>query len=104
MTINNVEWRIEYVEPNNPVFLLKNGTYTIGVTDVLNHTISIANNLKGNLYKKVCIHEIAHAFMFSYDIYIDLSLEEWICNFIAEYGEDIIDKFYEFFEIIKRVA
>ena len=43
------------------------------------------------MLKKVLCHEITHAAMFSYNININVEQEELIADFVATYGEEIID-------------
>lgn len=62
------------------------------MTDNIKKTIFLNNKLQGDLLYKVLCHEIVHAFCFSYGIYIDNDLEEWLADFISEYGSEIIDK------------
>ena len=46
--------------------------------------------LKGRLYDKVLAHELVHAFMFSYDIRIDINQEEFLADWVSIYGRDLI--------------
>lgn len=71
--------------------LIKNGIPHLGMTDTAKRTIYINNILYGEQLYKVLCHEIVHAFMFSYNLYLDEQGEEKLANFIAEYGKDIID-------------
>lgn len=91
MTINGVEWTIEYVAPNNPVFRLKNGTYTIGLTDNNTKTVYINNKLSDYMTRKVLTHEITHCVCFSYGIYMPLGTEELLADFLSLYGLEIIE-------------
>ena len=43
----------------------------------------------GRKFKEVLCHEIVHASMFSYNIYLDYDTEEFIANLISKYGEEI---------------
>lgn len=91
MTINGIEWTIEYVEPNNPIFRLKNGTYTIGMTDNSLKTVFINKRLNNFMTRKVLTHEITHCICFSYGIYMPIETEELLADFIANYGYEIIE-------------
>lgn len=90
MRINNIEWIIEYVAPNSPVFRLKNGTYTIGLTDNATKTVYINNRLSDYMKRKVLTHEITHCICFSYGIYMPIETEELLADFISLYGLEII--------------
>jgi len=54
-------------------------------------TIYLAENLEGSMLKKVICHELVHAAMFSYNVYLSLEQEEVIADIIATYGEEIIN-------------
>ena len=88
--INGISWKIKFTYPWDNVFKLKNGQYTIGMCDNNTKTIYLAQNLEGSLLKKVLCHEIVHAAMFSYGIYLSLDQEEVIADIIATYGDEII--------------
>ena len=90
ININGEEWRIALVSPLDPVLRRSNGSYTIGVCDDREKLIYIADDLPYVLLKNVLSHEIAHAAMFSYNIYMDIEQEELVVDLIATYGEEII--------------
>ena len=70
--INNVYWKLAFVEPNYPLLMKNDGKYSIGACDNLTRTIYINNTLMGNILKKVLCHEITHAAMFSYNVILSL--------------------------------
>ena len=72
--INNVYWKVAFVDPNFPLLQRMDGSYTIGACDNLTRTIYINELLSGDLLKKVLCHQITHAAMFSYNV--DLSVEQ----------------------------
>ena len=39
---------------------------------------------------RVLAHELVHAFMFSYDIHIDIEFEEYIADWISLFGRDLV--------------
>lgn len=90
-TINNEKWYIKFTSPADNIFLMEDGSFTIGTCDDLSKTIFLADNLKGPLLKKVLCHEIVHAAMFSYDVNLSFEQEELLANIIATYGEEIIN-------------
>ena len=96
--INGQTWFIKIIDPNNEVFVMDNGMYTIGVCDNNTKTIFLSNQLRGNLLKNVLCHELVHAAMFSYQVELDLEQEELVANLIATYGEEIIQKTNEIFK------
>jgi len=87
---NGIGWKVEFTSPHNPIFIREDGRRTIGACDNDTKIIYLANNLKGSMLKKVLCHEIVHAAMFSYNIYLSLEQEEIIADIIATYGQEII--------------
>ena len=90
-TINNEMWYIDLVPYNYHMLKKPNGTYALGVCSDDRKTIYIRNELPPALEKRVLCHEIVHAAMFSYDIFLDEAQEELMADIIATYGEEIID-------------
>lgn len=88
--INNIYWKIAFVEPNYPLLMRKDRRYSIGACDNLTRTIYINNTLKGNILKKVLCHEITHAAMFSYNVILSLQQQELVADLISTYGDEII--------------
>ncbi len=88
--INNVYWKLAFVEPNFPLLMQKNGFYTIGACDNLTRTIYINNTLSGALLKKVLCHQLTHAAMFSYNVDLSIEQQELVADLISTYGEEII--------------
>lgn len=88
--INGEIWKIEICNPNSDVFVRSDGSRTIGVTDDSIKKIFVADGLDDELLKKVIIHEVCHAVIFSTNIYMDIWQEEQLCDFVATYGESIL--------------
>ncbi len=89
--INNIFWNVIYVNPNDDNLKRSDGSITLGVTDLDSKTIYINNRLDGALLQKVLLHEICHAFMFSYNIEIPIDQEEFLANWISVYGRSVIE-------------
>lgn len=89
--INGEEWRILLVSPFHPMLKRTDGEFTLGSCDNNTKTIYISNNLNSIKLKKVLNHEITHAVMFSYDVYLTNEQEEIFADLIATYGQLIID-------------
>ena len=102
--INNVYWKLAFVNPTFPLLQRINGDYSIGACDNLTRTIYINQNLQGDLLRKVLCHQITHAAMFSYNIDLSYDQEELIADLIATYGEEIIQVTNQVFEKIKYGA
>lgn len=88
--INGERWYVVYVAPNDLRLLRPEGVFTVGVCDDITKTIYLSNKLKGSFLKKVLAHEITHAAMFSYDVYLTYEQEELIADLIATFGEEIV--------------
>lgn len=93
-------WRIEFVPPYSDVLIDRTGNRTLAVSDYSTKTISIANNIHGELLTRVFIHELGHCTMYSYGLLPMLhwmvkkrywvDAEEWCCNLLADYGGFIV--------------
>lgn len=100
-TVNGDEWRVERVAWDDPVLYDRTGSLCIATTDPHTMTVYLADWLDGSLLARVLIHEIAHATMWSNSLIRELrkmvnpehwiEAEEWVCNFIADYGMGIYD-------------
>lgn len=89
--INGETWFVKFIDPNDLTFQMESGEYTVGVCDDNTKTIYLASHLNGPMLKKVLCHEIVHAAMFSYDVFLDKQQEEILAEIIATYGEEIIE-------------
>lgn len=73
------------------MLIREDGVRTLGMCDKDTKTIYLAENLEGSMLKKVICHELVHAAMFSYSVYLSLEQEEVIADIIATYGEEIVN-------------
>lgn len=89
--INGIEWKIMLVKCNSPNLIRNDGTLTIGMTDKRTKTIYLCDKLNDALIYKVLVHELVHAFCFSFKVYLNIKEEEFLADFIASYGNDIFD-------------
>ena len=74
----------------------RTGTRTVATTDPHTHTVYLSDSLSGDFLVRVVIHEMGHVCMVSYGLTDQIralarperviEAEEWICNFIADYG------------------
>lgn len=88
--IKDTLWRLKFVRPSSERLKNSQGLYTLGVTDNNIKTVFIADNLTQEKEELVICHELTHCICFEYDIYLPIDLEEWLCNFVAEHGKEII--------------
>lgn len=99
--INGISWDVYFVDPEHPMLLRQDKTFSIGVCDSATRIIYINDTLTSKIFKKVLCHEIVHAAMFSYNVILDIDEEEVIANIIAKYGEEIIKITNSLFSKIK---
>ena len=90
VNINGEEWRVLLGSPFHPLLSMPNGEYAIGACDDPSKTIIINENLKPYYMKKVLCHELTHAAMFSYNVYLSIEQEEIVADLIATYGQEIV--------------
>lgn len=88
--INGNLWKIVIVEPDSELLYRSDGSRTVAVTDGNERTVFVSNEVQGSFLKKVISHEIVHCFAFSYDLYFDEQTEEFIADFVATYGRNVI--------------
>lgn len=97
--INGYLWKVAFVDPDDPMLVDRTGTRTVATTDPTTNFVYLSNDLVGDFLIRVLIHEIGHCALFSFDLLGDIhrmvkpeywiEAEEWICNFIADYGMDV---------------
>ena len=100
--VNNQEWQLKFVNPNNRNLMRSDGSITIGMTDNNKKTVFINNRLKGQLQDKVLCHELTHVFAFEYDYDIPIEVEEIVADFMSLYGRNIIYLLDDIMEILKK--
>lgn len=104
-TINGIDWEIIYVNPFSDDLRRSDGSLTVGVTDMPKRSVFLSNKLRGAFLRKVLAHELVHCFMFSYSIHIPIDEEEYIADWVATYGTDLIYLLDDLMRgIISRVA
>ena len=90
-TLNNEMWDIVLVPPHDIELLMPNGNYAVGACNDEVKTIFINNQIYGEDYEKVLCHELTHAAMFAYDIFLTEYEEELLANLMPILGEEIIN-------------
>lgn len=100
--INGVIWEVYFVPPRHPYLRDSNGRYALAVCDDNDKAIYISTDVTSNKLHKVLAHEITHAAMFSYKVYLTTDQEELIADLIANYGQEIVDITNQVFKLIKR--
>lgn len=103
--MNGYSWKAIFVKPNDPMLVDRTGTLTVATTDPSTLTVYISNAIHGEFLTRVLIHELGHCAIFSFNLLDDIhnltypdrwiEAEEWVCNFIADYGMTIYKAAYD---------
>lgn len=113
--MNNHIWNVVPVAPDSPLLIDRQNILTVATTDPNTHCIYYSEDLYGDFKKRVIAHEMGHAACFSYGLLKEIhqccypsrkiQMEEFICNFVADYGEMIFSITYEILgdEALKEV-
>ena len=94
--LNGRTWRVQYVEPYDLRLVDRTGTLCVATTDPNVNVVYLSDELEGDFLVRVLVHEIGHCALVSFNLIDDIhrlcrpdrwmEAEEWICNFIADYG------------------
>ena len=101
-TVNNQEWQLKFVNPNNKELMRSDGSITLGMTDNNVKTVYINNKLNNYMADKVLAHELTHVFAFEFDYFIPIETEEIVADFMSLYGRDIVYILDELVGILKK--
>lgn len=97
--MNGDRWQVEFVHPLSPLLVDRTNRRTVATTDPKTRMVHLSWNLGGSFLSRVLVHELSHCAMISFGLlkaihrmvkpeyWIDA--EEWICNYIADYGGGI---------------
>ena len=99
--LNGDVWRPVVVSPSDERLIDRTGRSRLATTDPDTMCIYISKGLKGFDLQTVVSHEIGHCAMISYGLLDSLhrivpqsawiDVEEWVCNFLADYGREVIN-------------
>ena len=103
-TINGRDWDVVFAPARSKHLLRSDGSLTVGVTDGGYDTVFIADNLSDEFLRKVFCHELCYCFCMSYNITIPIQEEEFLADFVATYGEDIIYLLDDLMPVLLRYA
>jgi len=96
IVINEIEWIVQEINPDTA---LLNGNRAFAVCNVREKTIYISNDLNQDFKKQALIHELTHAFVFSYLLEVTNEFnEEELCHFVTKYSPQINQIANEYFK------
>ena len=97
--MNGYRWQVIFVDPEDSRLMDRTETQRVATTDPNTLCIYLSDELEEPFLRTVLAHELSHCVMFSYGLLHDIHMmvdprywiraEEWICNFLANYGERI---------------
>ena len=103
--MNGILWHVEVSKSNSPMLVDRTGSRRLGTTDLSTHTIYLSDALDEEMKATVRIHELGHCALLSYNLLYDihkmvrkeywLEAEEWLCNYLIDYGIHIFEAFFE---------
>lgn len=102
--MNGITWDVVLVSANSDKLRRSDNSVTCGVCDFGDRCNYLSDRLQGAFLRKVFIHEVCHSAIFSYGINLDLEQEEFLCDFIATYGDEIITIVDDLFMALKKTA
>ena len=102
--LNGLVWHVLFVDPESRYLVDRTNTLRLATTDPVRRRVFLSSRLHGDMLTRVLLHELGHCVMFSYGLDADIhrvvppslwiEAEEWVCNFIADYGRTIFELAY----------
>lgn len=99
--VNGCYWRVRMVDRGSHYLIDRTRKRRLATTDPETMTVYLSDELRGSMLTRVLVHEIGHCYIWSYDLFDEIhrmvkpeywiAAEEWICNFVADYGLSIYD-------------
>lgn len=87
--VNGHEWSIIFT--SDPSNLRIGNTIHLGVTNKDTLQVYLNDDIRGDLLRKVLVHELTHVWMYSYGYFVDRETEEMLCSFVDTYAQDVIE-------------
>lgn len=102
--MGGILWHVVIVPPDSCELVNRTNTATVATTDPATHTVYLSESLSGEFLARVFIHELGHCAMVSFGLIDEIrrlvpptnwvEMEEFCCNFIADYGYEIYSDAY----------
>jgi hypothetical protein len=89
--INGLNWTVQNVAREDDRLILDDSV-CLGITYCKDLNIFMDEELPITLYRQTLIHELVHAFIFSFGVHViadEDDTEEFICDFIGAHLDDI---------------
>lgn len=91
LKIHNLHWEVLFVGPDDKYIMDSVGEGACGLTLNSELKILIVNSLPKDLIWRTIIHELVHAYVWTYGLDGYPMSEESLCNFIETFSESIIE-------------
>lgn len=90
--IGSLKWAISFVPSDNEGLKGDSGEAALGMTYYRTCHIYVDNTMQPTLIRSTVIHELVHAFSFSYGIHLlaNDETEESVADFFGTFGDEII--------------
>lgn len=91
LRINGLNWNVQNVQRDDEKLNDKGGNSCFGVTNYQKLVIYLDGSMPRELYRQVVIHELIHAFTFSFGVHLfaNEKTEESVCDFAGAHLDEI---------------
>lgn len=87
-------WEVDVLDSHDPALFVE-GEPCRGAAWLAKQSIALSNELDKRTARRVIIHELTHAYLWSTQGLVPRNMsEEFVCNFLAAYADDILSKAY----------
>lgn len=97
--MNGYLWRVLFVDEGSTYLIDRTGLSRLATTDPGVLCVFLSRGIPPEMMRVVLTHELGHCVMFSYGLLEQLHIlvsprhwveaEEWVCNFLADYGDEV---------------
>lgn len=101
--IKDYIWNVSIVSPDDMRLQIDNdvvfGITNFGTLDIY----LVKEGIHNDVFKRTIRHELTHAYLNSYGFIGDDMNEEYICNFVEAYAEEICEQTNAIFDELTRI-
>lgn len=87
--INADTWKVVVLDGEHEKMHPEQDSYNLGLTEYCENVINIRKGMTASVTRSTVIHELVHAFIFSYGYHVED--EESMCDFFASQGTAIME-------------